>query len=420
LSEAGIDLQQKKISKDLVKKKVVFFLDDAQKKYGEGLFWESLVKATGIWMPENIKFIISATHSLLGGKESPVEFVSLPKLSRMDFLLTDEEACQLLEFRDTGLPANIRQHKVLKDVLVKECGGLVGTLRLSINALKAEFFSSKNDVVEETLCLQYCLNDPFVQNMARCFGGAHSYPVGNDFKRFLKECFENKRTWREGFTNVQDDDSYSSLKKAGILVELRDSSFGFSSPLAKRYYFDWIFPNRSKTTPSSLRELITKVVSNMSSTVLKKSTLPGDFPKEAVFQHLFMEGLALHTPPYCSICPELSKIFPPDTTLNSQQTIAGEVNFYLNGSLRWGIELLVNGDGIGEHLCRFSPPDGKYVSLAVKDYAIVDFRRNATGQPTVISKHPNRVSVFFKNDDYSVAQCLFGEDTTAIEISLAN
>ncbi|KAI3641438.1 hypothetical protein MIR68_000568 [Amoeboaphelidium protococcarum] len=150
------------------------------------------------------------------------------------------------------------------------------------------------------------------------------------------------------------------------------------------------------------------------------STLPGDFPKEAVFQHLFMEGLALHTPPHCSICPELSKIFPPNYNIDSQQVIAGEIDFYLNGSLRWGIELLVNGDGVGEHLIRFSPPDGKYVLLAVNDYAIVDFRRNATDQPTGILKHPNRVSVLFDTDDYSVAQCLFGENTAPIEISLAN
>jgi hypothetical protein len=45
---------------------------------------------------------------------------------------------------------------------------------------------------------------------------------------------------------------------------------------------------------------------------------------------------------------------------------------------------------------------------------------NATGQPTNILKHPNRISVFFKKDDYSVAQCLFGEETDAIEISLAD
>ncbi|KAI3631251.1 hypothetical protein MIR68_010741 [Amoeboaphelidium protococcarum] len=420
LSEVGIDLQQNKISESLANKYVVVFIDDAQRKYGDGQFWVSLVKTTWMWMPDNIRFIISATHSLSGGKLIPVEFKSLPSLMRKDFLLTDEEAYQLLEFRDIGLPANLRQHKILKYVLVKQCGGLVGALRLSIDALYMEFFSSRNDDIEEALCLQYCLSDQFVQNMARCFGSAHSYPYGNEFKRYLKECFVGQRIRYDGFSNPQDDNVYSQLKKAGILVELPDSSVGFSSPLAKRYYFKWMFPNRAQTAPSSLRELIQKVVSSMSSTVLKNSTLPGDFPKEAVFQHLFMEGLVLHTPPNCSICPELSKIFPPNTDIDSKQVIAGETDFYLNGSLRWGIELLVNGDGVGEQLSRFSSPDGKYAMLAVNDYAIVDFRRNATGQPTGISKHRNRISVFFKNDDYSVAQCLFGDDTAPIEIRLSN
>jgi hypothetical protein len=416
LSMAGIDLEAMKVSENLVKEKlVVFFLDDAHRKYGDTQFWESLVKGTSGWMPDNIRFIIAATHAFSGENDCPVEFESLPRLSRVDFLLTEQESYQLLEFRDAGLPANLRQHKVLKDLLVKECGGLVGALRLSIDALEQEFYSSKNDDVEETLCLQYCLSSPFVRRMARCFGSGNSNPVGNDFKSFLKGCFENKRMWAEGFVNSQDNDSYLKLKK-GTLVDLPDLSVGFSSHLAKRYHFDWIFPNRSKTSPSSLRELIIKVVSNMSSTVLKNSTLPGGFPKEAVFQHLFMEELALHTPPECSICPELSKIFPTDT----QQAIAGETAFYVNGSLRWGIELLVKEDGTGEHLSGFSPPNGKYVSLAVDDYAVVEFRRNATGQPADKSKHPKRVSVSFKEDDYSVAHCLFGEDNSVIEIRLAN
>jgi hypothetical protein len=34
-------------------------------------------------------------------------------------------------------------------------------------------------------------------------------------------------------------------------------------------------------------------------------------------------------------------------------SVSGEIDFYLNGKLRWGIELLVGGDGIGEHLSRF-------------------------------------------------------------------
>jgi hypothetical protein len=159
----------------------------------------------------------------------------------------------------------------------------------------------------------------------------------------------------------------------------------------------------------------------MSATILKNSTRSNDFPKEAVFQHLFMEGLASFTHPNCSICPELSKIFPAITNPNTQQTIPGEIDFYLNSSLRWGIELLVNGGGIGEHLSRFTPgPNGKYVALSCLEYTVVDIRGNSTGIPTNILKHSNRITVFFKKDDYSSAQCIFGLTDVPVTINLSN
>jgi len=417
LAEKGIDLEKGKYERNIGKRDTFIFLDDAQAKYSEVRFWDQLIKGSSHWMPSNVRFIISSTHLLSGGTESPVEFKALPRLERGDFLLTADESNEFLELPVIGLPQTMKS-ETFKQVLIRECGGLIGALRQSIDFLKDRF--AKDAQPPETALLQFFLSDELLPGITRCFGSAHSAPIGNDFKLFLKKVLVDEKPFQNGFANPQDDDSFSSLKKAGILVELPDSSVGFSSSLAKRYYFKWIFPNRSRTRPSSLRELLIKVVSNMSSTVLKNSTFQGDFPKEAVFQHLFIEGLALYTPPECSICPELSKIFPPDNNPNSRQAIAGEIDFYLNGSLRWGIELLVNGEGIGEHLDRFSPPNGKYVALAINDYAIVDFRRNTTGQPTSILKHRKRASVFFMNDDYSVAQCLFGEDPSAIEISLAH
>jgi hypothetical protein len=257
--------------------------------------------------------------------------------------------------------------------------------------------------------------------MNRCFGSRLSSPIGDDFKVFLKKIMLSETQFLDSLSNEQDKQTYSSLKKAGILVELSDTTFGFSSQLAKRYYFQWLFPNRSHTAPSTLPELIKNAVSKMSATLLKNSTGPGDFPKEAVFQHYFTEGLAALTPPTCFICPELSKAFPVTTDSNPQlTTIAGEIDFYINGSLRWGIELLVNGDGVGEHISRFAPPNGKYVALAVRDYAVVDFRRTTSGQPSNISRHSKRITVFFKNGDYSIAQCVFGLDKDPVAISLSN
>ena len=121
---------------------------------------------------KKIKFIISATHSLIGGKESPVEFESLPRLSRNDFLLSDVEAYQFLDSSDIGLPEKMKLFPNLKTVLVQECGGLIGSLRLAVDYLKEAFMKDIHPT--ETALLHHCFSNTFVQRMARCFGSGHS------------------------------------------------------------------------------------------------------------------------------------------------------------------------------------------------------------------------------------------------------
>jgi energy-coupling factor transporter ATP-binding protein EcfA2 len=418
LLKEGIDFSNKTTTEKLGKKATIVFLDDAQAKYENIEFWGLLIKSSPNWLPSNVRFIISSTHLLSGGGPSPLAFQALPKLERSDFLLDPIESNKFLEMSVIGLPERLKIDK-LKQVITRECGGLIGALRQSVDSLKERF--AKDAKPSEPALLQHFLSNDLLSNMCRSFGETHSDPIENDSKRFLKMIMVDG-VFTKSWTDQQDQDTYSLLKNTGVLIEFPNKTFGFSSQLAKRYYYNKIFPDRAKTTnPSNLEELIRKVIGNMSATILKNSTTPGDFPKEAVFQHLFMEGLARYTMHDCCICPELSKIFPSGIINSSiHQTIPGEIDFYLNGDLRWGIELLVNGDGIGEHIDRFTLPDGKFVSLAVKDYTVVDFRRNSTGQPTNISKHSNRITVFFQKDDYSIAHCIFGQDSDIVEINLSN
>ena len=407
--DRGIDLKkfQTTLTKGLP---VIFFLDDAQEIYSDTKFWEHLIKIGPTWLPQNVRFVISSTHLVSYGNSSPVVFESITKLGRDDFLLSHEESIEFLELPVIGLPPDMR-NETLKHVISRECGGLIGALRQSVDSLKERF--RKNHT--EADLLQHFLSETLLFKMGRCFGDKHSSQIGYNFRVLLNKIIfaenQNVKSLEE-----QDMDSYSSLLKAGILVQFPDKSFGFSSPLAYRYYFQWLFPNRSSTPPSNLFELVKNVISSMSATMLRYSTTAGDFPKEAVFQHLFFEGLALFTQPNCSICPELSKIFPGNPTTSTQQKIAGEIDFYLNSTLRWGIELLVNGSGIGEHISRFSP-NGKYAPLDVTDYAVVDFRGNTEGTRTNIMRDPKRISVFFKIGDLSAAQCIFGEEDVSICLS---
>jgi len=239
-------------------------------------------------------------------------------------------------------------------------------------------------------------------------------------KKALMKCLFNQSVSIQSQDLNQDErDCYQRLLKSGILTIGNDETPQFSSPMAFKYYMAWLFPNRSGGNPSSIKELVKNAIQNMSASVLRQSVVEqGHFPKEAIFQHLFMQGLAANTPPPCVICPELSHTFPSSVS-SCTHPIGGEVDFYLNGDLRWGLELLVNGDRLTEHLDRFGPK-GKYFNLNVKDYAVIDFRGNMNGDITNVGRHEKRITVFFKLGDFTSAKCIFFLEREPVIFDLSN
>ncbi|RKP16848.1 hypothetical protein ROZALSC1DRAFT_24826 [Rozella allomycis CSF55] len=397
LKPHGIDLENETVTGDRTR---VIMLDDAHKKYAEKNRWIILIKYLSQLIPQT-KFIIAATHPLEGGYEAPVEFTSFPGLRRSDFLLSNEEATQLLTSNDLGLPKHL-QFDSLVSLISSECNGLIAALRIAITTI-SKFYSEKNP--KESELLQFYLSNEMTDKMARCFGSAHK-DVPDHLKSHLISCLS-------GTCDIpNENDEYLILLQQSGIVVANWTFFDYSSPLARRYFFKWLFPNRSDDNPSTIKELITKAIEHMSASFLKQSTpSTDDFPKEAVFQQLMIQGFAKNTTHDCSICPDLSKHFPPFEN--------GEIDFYLNGSLRWGIELLIKGSGIGEHLERFTPR-GKYAPLDVSDYAVVDFRVNETGECTNVQRHAKRISVFFKKGDFSSCKCIFGEEQGVVQLNLSN
>ncbi|KAJ3017691.1 UNVERIFIED_CONTAM: hypothetical protein HDU68_011515 [Siphonaria sp. JEL0065] len=366
LRKASIDMNAKSCgySADDV---TYILIDDAQNSFDDNAGWESFLKEPAgpdCWLPSSVKFIIASTHSLKGGFLSPAGFTSLPTLSRKDFLVNNAEALGFLQ-SEIGLRHDM-QFDSLRQTIIHQCGGLVGALRLSVDSLTSSF--PKSSPTENESLLFY-LSAIVVAKMERLFGSDHAFPINEEFKTFLATCFTSGFTRSPVGLRTDDEQIILRLQKAGILVE--DAGLiGFSSVMAQRYFIQWLFPHRSSTQPESLSALLKSSIQNMSRSLLVQSVVDG-FPKEATFQHLLMEGLAKFTPPECSICPELLKVFPDGNQTGG--LVSGDIDFYLNGPLRWGIELLVLGHGIGEHIDRFGP-GGKYFKLAVNDYAVVDFR----------------------------------------------
>ncbi|RKP17988.1 hypothetical protein ROZALSC1DRAFT_23665 [Rozella allomycis CSF55] len=400
LKPHGIDLKNETVTDDRPR---VIMLDSAQKTYGEKEDWTILIKNLSRSIPQT-KFIIAASHSLEGDHDTPVEFDSFPTLGRRDFLLIDKDATQLLTSNNgLGLPNHL-QFASLVSCITSECNGLIATLRLAITTIEIAYIE-KNPTESELL--QFYLSRRMTQVMARCFGSAHK-KVPDHLKCHLISCLNGPCDMPN-----EKDEYLILLQKCGILVT-NGTKFDYSSPLARRYFFRWLFPIRYINNPSTIKELIIKAIEHMSASFLKQCTPSNDFPKEAVFQQLLLQGFAKNTKPDCVICPELSKRFPPFETDPNR-----EIDFYLNGSLRWGIQLHIKGRGVGEHLERFTPHD-KYAPLDVSDYAVVDFRVNETGECTNVQRHAKRISVFFKKGDFSSCKCIFGEDHDDVELKLSN
>ncbi|KAJ1564933.1 hypothetical protein HK096_005461 [Nowakowskiella sp. JEL0078] len=235
LTSAGIDLKARTFP--VVNGTVVIMLDDAQFTYEDRVTWSLFIKSAVLWLPSNIKFIISATHSLKGGQESPVEFTALPKLNRKDFLLSYAESNEFLD-SVIGLPTNMKSG-VVKQVIIRDCGSLIGALRVAVNSLKLHFH--KSYPLEEEL-LQYYFSAESLSLASRIFGSEHTSPMNEGSKNMLAQCFQSKSASYSDDLTENEMKFFLVRQKARILVENDCKEIEFSSQLARRYYISWLFP----------------------------------------------------------------------------------------------------------------------------------------------------------------------------------
>ena len=72
-----------------------------------------------------------------------------------------------------------------------------------------------------------------------------------------------------------------------------------------------------------------------------------------------------------AIVPELNTTVK---NLPSDPDVTGELDFYVNGKLKWCLQLLRKGEGIGEYIGRFDLNNGKYRKVDMNESIVVDGR----------------------------------------------
>ena len=97
---------------------------------------------------------------------------------------------------------------------------------------------------------------------------------------------------------------------------------------------------------------------------------------------------------------------------------------YVDGPLRWGFELVVQGREIQEHMKRFRKnTGGKYAPLRMTKYAVIDFRQSKGGKVSNDLKKKqerHRVSVVFEQGgDFRQCQVLMGKSQKIFLVHLS-
>lgn len=397
------------VAPKLREQRILLFLDDSHCQYQDIDFWANLMKETSP-LPSNIQVIIVATF-VLEGNRSPVEFKSVTaRIGRADMLLSEHESSDYIRH---CVPDCLSSFAGFLKTIVSECGGTVAALRKVGEFFHQYCVHNALPSLDITVALELYFSRELLNVMFRLFGTKLPDCSNGTMRTMMIDLLRNKSA------DCENEEIVGQLIEAGIVAFNEDKKkITFASGLAHRFYLNKFYSFRAVENPPSLLRLVTLAIGSLSSSLLAQSVVPNssDFPKEATFQHLFLTSLAAHTTADTSICPELSRRYPSVLLSNRADTINGEIDFYLNGSLRWGIELLISGRNVTEHIDRFGRA-GKYHPLQLKDYIVVDFRMCPETGISHVHPHSNRLSVFF-NSSFEECSCLYGTDPNPFKVKL--
>lgn len=192
---------------------------------------DHLDQSCPVLVTTNVSFIICATQILEDGVKRPEEFNSLSTFDRNDFLLSDEEAHNLLDLPfPIGLCDGMKNTNFIQ-LLIRECNGHINALRTSVDVVWSCF--AKDPAPSKSELTAYYLSEDFLKQMTRCFGCGHMSPKSLELEQFLKKCLaatpnEPLLKWELTLDEIR---CFEDLKEAGILIDEPGGFASFSSPL---------------------------------------------------------------------------------------------------------------------------------------------------------------------------------------------
>ena len=370
LKENGVDLQNQPFLQNCVRRNgpnpVYVLIDDAQDLRHDdvdGVLWGPLLKVK----VQKLRYIIASTYDL-GARSlwSPTSFEDQPHVSFEDMLVTRDESRQLLvhahprrAWGDWNRVHNYLHHAGKPH---DADNTRVGVFQAGILALRdaAQEKSAQYErlpagderELTETEAMMQLQSAGFIRHLKRSFKVLQDSKAVNMILSLLRP---EKLSSHLAAPATDSCRIVKVLQRVGILVKDGD---GFACPAAETFYYNHLFPLRPSQRPDTLLELVKMVVTFISASRLHDAHEEGHHqPKEATYQHVFNEALARSLP--------LANTFLAEKSVPREGHADGSVDFFINGDVKWALELVRGRSNVAEHVARFVEDDGKYAQLGV-------------------------------------------------------
>ncbi|KAF8430341.1 hypothetical protein EV426DRAFT_708519 [Tirmania nivea] len=189
---------------------------------------------------------------------------------------------------------------------------------------------------------------------------------------------------------IADPATYNFVR-SGILTMV-DNKFQFSAPIMRMILIHRLFtaPGGSLRSESiSFQEFLIRTIERMDPSMLQTSLGLRQTSRllERTWQMGWYKAATTAVPLHATVSADVGAIFGS----------VGYLDFYVNGDLNWGIELLREGDRMKQHAKRFIE-DGAYAVIPLKEWVVIDFRHHSKA---VQDLRPNFLYALYE-DDYNI------------------
>ncbi|CAG8706072.1 36548_t:CDS:2, partial [Racocetra persica] len=243
----------------------------------------------------------------------------------------------------------IEQLHNVRDAIFNATAGHPHLVRKSLRNLKSYCRRGNNDAIDMLLYLVSC--DYFCAiEKTRVFDWLKNLELTSDDANFLRNAYYKVDSASTFTFDPHDQEMYQTAKKfkrSGLITEALEERFQFAAPIVRIILGTKLFKARTSLTQSIAVVMRVRLI-------------------ERQWQIEWLLAATSAVPTGNSINPDVGQVYGTP----------GYLDFYINGKLNWGVELMREGKKMADHIDRFGN-EGRNKNIPFDRWAIIDFRHNS-------------------------------------------